>query len=133
MTLERLGSGALPEAGVSVPFVSVIVATRGRPASLILCLRSILENDYPRYELIVVDQSDDDIGKKLAAEIGDPRLTFVRTKTKGKERAQNAAFSLSKGDILLFTDDDCTVPVDWVWRTSRTFVAEPRAAIVYGA
>src|SRR5918912_2714688 len=65
-TLEATG---LPSAGrpqrlqernrllANAPFVSVVVATRERPASLAACLRSLLSLDYPNYEIIVVDNA----------------------------------------------------------------------------
>src|SRR4051812_40915204 len=39
------------------PFASVVVATRDRPERLAGCLESLLELDYPRFEVIVVDNA----------------------------------------------------------------------------
>ena len=38
-----------------LPFVSVVVATRDRPQSIAACLRSLGALEYPRFEVIVVD------------------------------------------------------------------------------
>ena len=116
------------------PSISVVVATRNRSASLGPCLESILACDHPSFELLIVDQSDDDRSERIVQELRDPRVNFLRQKgITGKERALNAAIRAVRADVIAFTDDDCTVPADWLSVAMRTFDAEPEAGVIYGA
>ena len=49
---------------IEQPPVSVIVATRNRGDSIVNTVNSILANNYPNFELYVIDQSDDDLTEK---------------------------------------------------------------------
>lgn len=143
------------------PFVSVLLATRDRAEDMARCLPTLLSNDYPDLEVIVVDQSDDDSTRRVAessldeaaakghdwtfvtldsesptagepASGGERRLIYRHTETLGATRAWNEAFRYSRGDVLAYTDDDCTVPSDWISRAVRTLTGEPRAGMLFG-
>lgn len=117
------------------PFVSVIVCTRNRPESVRQTIQSILDNDYPHFELIVVDQSGKDRSHKLTQEIEklDPRIHYVPMNDRGLAKARNFGVSHSKGEILLMTDDDCLVPPDWISTACRIFNDHPEYAMILGS
>ncbi len=54
------------------------------------------------------------------------------SKTVGKSRGLNEGLAALTGDFVAFTDDDCTVPADWIERAVRVLQENPRAGIVYG-
>jgi GT2 family glycosyltransferase len=56
----------------------------------------------------------------------------VRTDTRGVTNGRNLGMSLSRSDIVAFTDDDCRVRPDWVQRTIDIFAADPQVAVVCG-
>ena len=121
------------EGGARLPFVSVIVATRGRPSSLIDCLRSVLACDYPDFEVVVVDQTGGNSVEKLSEEIRDPRLFVQADAGVGKSRGENIAIATARGDVLVFTDDDCTVPRTWLRRAVHVLAQEPTVGLIFGA
>ena len=95
------------------PMVSVCVPARDEERGVRLCLESLLEQDYPKYEVIVVnDHSSDRTGeliRKMAEK--DSRLIAFDGEDLpigwlGKPFALYQAFQKSKGEILLFTDAD---------------------------
>src|SRR4051812_49156781 len=96
--------------------VSAVMCTRNRAGSVDQAVRMVLANDYPNFDMIVVDQStDDSTGEQLrpiAEE--DPRLTYLHVDEAGLSRAYNTGIRNSTGDVLVFTDDDCVAPVDWI-------------------
>lgn len=62
------------------PSVSVIVATRNRNGNVVRTVRSVLDNEYPEFELIVVDQSDDDTTRvALEPFANDRRFRYSHT------------------------------------------------------
>lgn len=88
-----------------------------------------MENDYPDFDVIVVDQGTTDTAKLPAS----PRLRQYRQATKGKARALNAACRVTESPILLFTDDDCTVDPNWISTAVALFARAPRVDAIYGA
>ena len=115
--------------GGARPSVTVIVPTRDRPEALVGCVESILACDYPDFELIVVDQSDFSVPLPCT----DPRLTCVRSDTVGKTRALNEALTHARGDLVAFTDDDCTVPPGWLARAADLMEEGPDLGLIFGA
>jgi GT2 family glycosyltransferase len=115
------------------PGLSVIVCTSARVESLARCVQSILANTSPAFELIVADQSPNDASERMLAEFADPRLRVLRLRSTGKARALNVAAALAQGAVLALTDDDCTVPKDWLHRVATRLEEDQPAGIVFGA
>lgn len=113
-------------AGEALPLVSVIVPARNEAANIIGCLESILANDYPRFEIIVVDDGSDDATAGLAESVAveneaRDQLRVVRLRddpdtpaTGHKKRAIQTGIHESRGDIVVTTDADSVVPVQWL-------------------
>ncbi len=112
--------------------VSVIIPTRDRPDDLARCLPTILANEYLDFEVLVVDQSTNDASQRVVAALADPRLRYHRQSATGKSRALNYALAEAGGDILAFTDDDCTVSPDWLGRAVAALAEEPEVGLVFG-
>ncbi len=124
-------STAAPDSNAA-PRISVIVATRDRPEALRRAIASILACEHHSFELIVVDQGDDERGRDAALASDDARIIYVRDAERGKSRALNAALARARGQLLAFTDDDCTVAPDWLMRVECAFDADPGAALLFG-
>jgi glycosyltransferase involved in cell wall biosynthesis len=95
------------------PTVSVLFAARDEAEKMPEALKTFLSLDYPRYELVAVnDRSDDSTGDILeAAAREDPRLRPVRIDSLpsgwlGKPHALQTAYENSSGEWLVFTDAD---------------------------
>lgn len=96
------------------PIISILVCTRNRPEDLRRCLDSIFANVFTDYELLVVDQSDDDAIADYLGGLSDPRLRWIPTDSRGLARARNIAIHRARADLLAFTDDDCICDADWI-------------------
>lgn len=98
---------------------SIIVCTRNRAAALAetLCaFRAVRVPAGMDAELIVVDNgsTDDTTAVVKAASAGDIPIRYLFEPRTGKSRAQNRALTGSRGEALLFTDDDVRPPADWL-------------------
>lgn len=111
-----------------LPRMSVLVSTRDRPEALARCLASILANDHDSFEVVVVDQSEEPF-----AAPDDDRLVYDHSPTRGKSAGLNRALELSRADVLAFTDDDCTVPPDWLRRCEDVLTRYPHVSLVFGS
>ena len=98
------------------PLVSVIVTNYNYAQYIEATINSVLAQDYPNFECIVIDDcSNDDsfeVINKYAARIRDPRLRHIRLGANlGQMGAMSAGFENSSGDFIHFVDaDDLLMP-----------------------
>jgi glycosyltransferase involved in cell wall biosynthesis len=113
--------------------VSVVVATRERPDALDQCLGSLQASEHDSFEVIVVDQSTDEASAQVVERLGDARVRYMQQPGTGASRARNAGIAAARGAIIAFTDDDCTVPPQWL-RLVEAACSGPRPpGVVLGA
>ncbi|PID40202.1 MAG: glycosyl transferase [Proteobacteria bacterium] len=91
----------------SAPLVSVILPTYNRDWSLGEAIASVLAQNYPRIELIVVDDGSTDGTPDLLAAYGD-RLRRIRQENRGVSAARNTGIRHSTGDLIALLDSDDT-------------------------
>ena len=87
--------------------VSVIVPTYNRGWIVKEAIDSVLKQDYPHVELIVVDDGSTDDTPELLAVYGD-RITVFRQKNQGVSSARNRGIEKSSGELIAFLDSDDT-------------------------
>ena len=105
-----------------IPQVSIIISTRNRGASVVPMLELIFQTLYPNYEVILVDQSDrQDPEEAVKKFLSNPRFEFVPSKTQGLGLSRNIGLKLAQGSIVAYTDNDCTVPADWLARSWKVW------------
>jgi GT2 family glycosyltransferase len=94
----------------------------------------VLANDYPSFDLTVIDQSTTDGTRRVVEPIAatNPRLHYVHVDEAGLSRAYNNGIRRTEGEILAFTDDDCIVAPDWLASIANAFAAEPDGELLYG-
>jgi len=115
------------------PFVTAVVATRDRPQAVAKSAEAILANDYPGFELIVVDQGSGDLRTtSLKRYLDDPRFHLISAEPKGLSSARNTGIAKAQGEIIAITDDDCEVPPDWLRGLVTSFSENSRIGIVFG-
>jgi glycosyltransferase involved in cell wall biosynthesis len=95
------------------PAVSILFAARDEEEKLPGALNKFLALDYPRYEVVAVDDRSGDGTAEIldSAARSDPRLKVVRVSTLpagwlGKPHAMQQAYEHSSGEWLVFTDAD---------------------------
>jgi hypothetical protein len=128
----------LPRMPVKQPSISVIIPTRDRPGDVKRALDALLRCTHPAFEILVVvdpqesgttaahlpsmlpaaggtwHQCTTRIAEAVYESEGGTRLTLLRSPRRGTSSARNTGAEQARGSLLAFTDDDCTVPVDWL-------------------
>jgi len=90
------------------PTVSVIIPTYNRAHLLDRAIRSVLDQTYQDFELIVVDDGSSDPTAEVIATFADPRIYYLRhEKNRGAAAARNTGIEASQGDYVAFLDSDC--------------------------
>jgi len=112
--------------------ITAVICTKDRGHAVLAAARSVLDNLHPNFQLIVVDQSADDESRRaLEALRGDERLCYVRSTSRGLSRSRNEALRYADTPIVVFTDDDCTVPVDWISTMQQVLDEAPDSALAF--
>jgi cellulose synthase/poly-beta-1,6-N-acetylglucosamine synthase-like glycosyltransferase len=120
--------------------VTVIICARNESDNLEAFLPSILEQDYPEYEVIVVNDCSEDnsyiiLGNflskyphlKVSTVNKDPKFTH------NKKFAQFIGIKAAKNDLLIFTDADCKPESDkWLEGMSSHFDEKTDFVLGYG-
>ena len=97
------------------PLVSVVIPTRNRAHRLRPLLSALDAQDYPNYEVIVVDDaSEDKTPSLLSAWAGGNHVPLRLEASSGSYAARNHGWRAGRGDVIAFTDDDCRPRTGWL-------------------
>lgn len=118
--------------GEELPLVSVCIPARNEEDTIAECLRSVLRQNYPRLEVLVLDDRSDDRTPAILRELEEAfpgRLTTLEGRPLpdgwlGKPWACRQLAGASSGEILLFVDADTRLEPETVSRTVRTMARE---------
>jgi glucosyl-dolichyl phosphate glucuronosyltransferase len=117
-------------------FVTVAICTWNRAALLDKTLAEMCRMRIPdgvEWELLVVNNNCTDSTDEVLARYGSrlPLRRLFESKP-GQSSARNTAIQASRGDMILWTDDDALVHEDWLAAYCRAFAKWPDAAIFGG-
>ncbi len=115
------------------PKVSVIVVNYKSYEPLRLCLRSVLESDYPDYEVIVVDSLTQDIESKIKKDFNDPRIKVIHFDTNiGASASHNigALASDPRSKYLIFMDNDVIVTPSAISHLVKSMEENPHIGVL---
>lgn len=89
------------------PLVSVIIPTYNRARLLPRALNSVLSQDYPDFELIVIDDGSTDETPELLKTFSDPRIRVIRhLENRGHGAACQTGILGARGELIAFLDSD---------------------------
>lgn len=112
---------------------SLVVATRGRVAELAALFDSLLAQGRTDFEVIVVDQNDDDrLGETIARYQPRFPLAWQRSTVLNANNARNRGLRAARGEIVGFPDDDCTLPPGVLAQVDAAFAADPALQVLTG-
>lgn len=116
------------------PLISVIVPAKDEAETIELTLNSLLASDYPRLEIIAInDRSDDETGaimERVAADAKQQERVSMQilqieelpADWLGKSHAMHQGANIAKGELLLFTDGDIIYDRQAISQATRIFL-----------
>lgn len=128
-----------PDPAVSRPFVSVVIAARNEAGFIGDCLDGLARQTYPaeHYEVLVVDDGSTDGTAQIVTRFATtyPNVRYIQATDAfqhmaAKKRPLSEGIRASRGEIILTTDADCSVPATWIFGMVSQF--ETDADVVIG-
>jgi cellulose synthase/poly-beta-1,6-N-acetylglucosamine synthase-like glycosyltransferase/peptidoglycan/xylan/chitin deacetylase (PgdA/CDA1 family) len=111
--------------------VSVIVPAYNEAANIAATVRSLVANDYPRLEVVVVDDGSSDGTADIVERLRLPSVRVIRQANGGKPAALNTGIVSSRGSLLVLVDGDTVFEPDAVGKLVQPF-ADPDVGAVSG-
>ena len=111
--------------------ISVIICTYNREKYLYNALRHIALNDLPadRYEIVLVNNNSNDGTesecRRFTADYPEVRFRYFMERQQGLSHARNRGVTESRGDILVFVDDDAVVNKEYLSTYDGFFASHP--------
>lgn len=118
------------------PMLTVVVAGRNEEGTIEKCIRSLLDQEYPRLEIIIVDDSSEDDTYKIASRFAKRGLIRVIRNREpggraGRPMATNIGTRLANGELILSVDADTTFDRNLIRNVVAAF-ADPLVGVVAG-
>jgi O-antigen biosynthesis protein len=109
---SRWNRRTVRDLGFRWPSLSVVVCAHDAAATMDECLRHTCALDYPRLEVIVVDDGSTDDTAAIARR--HPRVRLVKLeRNMGLAEARNAGIEEARGDLVAYLDADAAPPPEW--------------------
>lgn len=117
------------QAAHTKPRISVIICSRNRAAQLAKCLESISASEMlaAHAELVLIDNDSADETSQVMERYGKSAefpVIMRQEPTPGLSRARNRGLQIARGELVVFTDDDCYMDGGYLVEASRIFATE---------
>ncbi|MBL7718280.1 MAG: glycosyltransferase family 2 protein [Flavipsychrobacter sp.] len=89
-----------------MPFFSVIIPSFNRADKLGACITSVLEQTFPDFELLIIDDGSTDNTREVVASFTDKRIIYTYQENKERSASRNKGMSLARGRYIAFLDSD---------------------------
>lgn len=113
------------------PTVSIITPSFNQGNFIGQTIDSVLEQDYPSIEYIVVDGGSTDNTHDILKQYED-RIQWISEPDSGQANAINKGFGMASGEILFWLNSDDILLPGAVSRVMACFRENPAAGLVYG-
>lgn len=117
---------------IVIPFISVVIPACNEEEYISRCLCSVVNLDYPseQYEVIVVNNNSSDKTREIVGR-DFPMVRLIDEPRQGVVFARICGTAEARGEIIAYTDADCTVPTDWLTRIAAAYT-DPAVVAVGG-
>jgi len=115
-----------------LPLISVVTPSYNQAEFVEATLRSVLEQDYPRREHLVIDGGSTDGSVEIVRQYADRLTYWVSERDRGQSHAINKGFALARGEVLSWLNSDDTYLPGALAAVGKCFTERPDIDLVYG-
>ncbi|MFK7870093.1 MAG: glycosyltransferase family 2 protein [Roseobacter sp.] len=115
------------------PHVSVVIPTHNRPDLLQQTVESVMAQDYPAFDIHVVQNRTDDVTSSMIAGLAKDSsvpLRYTCNPGEGPAPSRHLGGMAATGDFIAFIDDDCRASEGWLAHGVQAFA--PGIGLVQG-
>jgi GT2 family glycosyltransferase len=114
------------------PTYSIIIPTGYRQRYLTLAISDLIAQDFPfdRFEILVVDDTPDGVNREIVERVASSPVAVhyvPREGPPGINSGRNTGITRSRGDTLIYVDDDCRFEPGWLAALEHGIERAPRA------
>ncbi|MGH9663433.1 MAG: glycosyltransferase family 2 protein, partial [Bryobacteraceae bacterium] len=113
------------------PLVTIVTPSYNQSRFIRATIESVLSQDYPHIEYIVMDGGSTDGTADVLRDYGS-RLTWISERDRGQSHAINKGFRMAKGEIVSWLNSDDLILPGSVRHAVAALERNPRAGAVYG-
>ncbi len=111
--------------------VTIVTPSYNQGKFIRATIESVLSQDYPHIEYIIMDGGSTDETAQVVAEYAG-RLTWISEKDRGQSHAINKGFRMAKGQIVAWLNSDDVLLPGAVMHAVNAFQQNPNAGAIYG-
>jgi glycosyltransferase involved in cell wall biosynthesis len=112
--------------------ISVIIPAYNQGHYLGEAIQSVIDQTYPDFELVVVDDGSTDKTAQVACSFSDPRIRYIHQENRGLSAARNTGILRSSGEYLTFLDSDDLFVADKLETLLNAMQRDPELGFVAG-
>jgi glycosyltransferase involved in cell wall biosynthesis len=114
------------------PLVSIVTPSYNQGHFLEETIRSVINQDYPNLEYIIVDGGSSDTSRQIIERYASRLAWWVSEPDKGQTDALNKGFARARGEILAWLNSDDTYNPHAIAEAVQCLQENPQAGMVYG-
>lgn len=115
---------------MNTPFVSVVMPTRNRADMLKKAIEAVEKQDYPNFEIIVVDNGSTDHTPNVVE--AAPRARYLLNPIPGVSISRQKGIEAAAGEVVAMCDDDTVPEPSWLRHMVEVLMADEHIALVGG-
>lgn len=115
-----------------LPLLSIVTPSFNQAAFIEDSLRSVLEQDYPHKEYLVIDGDSKDGSIDIIRQYSNRLTYWVSEQDRGQSHAINKGFALARGEVLGWLNSDDTYLPGALTTVARCLTERPDVDLVYG-
>lgn len=129
--VHEKGVGQPPDSNASLPLVSVVTPSYNQVKYLETAIRSVLAQDYPRIEYIVMDGGSTDGSLEILQHYRESFRSWSSEPDQGQADAINKGLRLARGEYVAWLNSDDAYLPDAIGEAVHAFQRDPSLGMVY--